>query len=215
VNTNLAGALRLASSKLDTILVGLLASPATVAIYRIAIQFGRVPLLLGDSLYTAVYPAFARALATRRIDQARRIAYRATLGMAALSVPLGIGFALKSDSLMALLAGDAFRSAGPAFAVCLAGVVPYVVFFWTQPLMLAAGHAGPVLRIMTLATIAQLGALAVLVPEFGATGAAAALALLYVVAVVLQIDFVRRRQLLVPDKSVSIVPAPRTTEVRS
>jgi O-antigen/teichoic acid export membrane protein len=216
VNTNLAGVLRLASTKLDTILVGLLASPATVAIYRIAIQFGRAPVLVADSLYTAVYPTFARSLAKDRVDQVRHIAYRVTIIMAAVSVPIGIGLALASSPLMSLLAGDAFRSAAPAFAICLGGVLPYVVFFWTQPLMLATGHAGAVLRIMALATVTQVGTLLLLVPGFGAKGAAAALALMYIIAVVLQLDFIRRRQLLAKDKpSLSLTTPAHTNEART
>jgi O-antigen/teichoic acid export membrane protein len=215
VNTNLAGALRLASTKLDTILVGLLASPATVAIYRIGIQFGRLPVLVADSLYTAVYPAFVRALATDRLDQVRRIAYRISIVMAALCVPVGLGLALTSESLMSFLAGDAFRSAGPAFAVCLGGVLPYLVFFWTQPLMLAAGHAGSLLKIMSVATVAQLAAILLLVPGLGAKGAAAALAIMYILAVALQLAFVHRRRLLEPDQLPVSMPATTgTTAVR-
>lgn len=215
VNTNLAGVLRLASTKLDTILVGLLASPATVAIYRIGIQFGRLPVLVADSLYTAVYPAFVRALATDRLDQVRQIAYRISIVMAAVSVPVGLALALKSESLMSLLAGSAFRSAGPVFAICLLGVLPHLVFFWTQPLMLAAGHAGSLLKIMSVATVAQLSTILLLVPGLGAKGAAAALAVMYIVAVALQLAFVRRRRLLEPDRpSVSMPATSPPTAVR-
>jgi O-antigen/teichoic acid export membrane protein len=215
VNTNLAGVLRLASTKLDTILVGLLASPATVAIYRIGIQFGRVPVLVADSLYTAVYPAFVRALATDRRDQVRRIAYRISIVMAACFVPVGLGLALTSESLMSLLAGNAFRSAGPVFAICLVGVIPYLMLFWTQPLMLAAGHAGSVVKIMSVATVAQLAMILLLVPGLGAKGAAAALAVMYIVTVALQLAFVRRRRLLEPDQpSVSMPATSPTTALR-
>jgi O-antigen/teichoic acid export membrane protein len=213
VNTNLVGVLRLASSKLDTILVGLLASPATVAIYRIGIQFGRLPVLVADSLYTAIYPAFTRALAKGRIGDVRHIAYRVTVIMAALSVPVGIGLGLQSDALIGWLAGNAFRDSAPVFVVCLIGIIPYVVFFWTTPLMLAAGHAGPVLKIMTIATAAQLGAIVLLVPPFGATGAAVGLALAYILIVVLQLAFVHRRRLLARETlPVYTAPAARSTQ---
>jgi O-antigen/teichoic acid export membrane protein len=212
ISTNLVGVVRLASTKLDTILVGLLASPATVAIYRIAIQFGRLPLLVSDPLYTVVYPAFTRALATDRLAQIRQIAYRATMVMAALFVPVGIGLAITSEPLMALLAGDAFRSAGPAFAICVGGTIPYAIFFWIQPLMLSAGYAGSLLKTMAVATIAQIATLLLLVPGFGAKGAAAALAVMYICAIALQLAFVRRRRLLSPDRpSVSMSATTPTT----
>jgi O-antigen/teichoic acid export membrane protein len=216
VSTNLSGVLRMASTKLDTILVGLLASPATVAIYRIGIQFGRLPVLAADALYTAVYPAFARAFAKDRIDQVRHIAYRATVIMAAISVPVVIGLALNSDALIGWLAGDAFLDSAPAFVVCLVGILPYLLFFWITPLMLTAGYAVQVLKITAIATVAQLGAIVLLVPAFGATGAAAGLAAMYTLTVVLQLDFIRRRRLLAQEpRSVYLAPPAPTSQVRN
>ncbi len=213
VNTNLAGVLRTASSKLDTILVGSLATPATVGLYRIASQFGRLPLLVSDSLYTVVFPSFARAFAQERWHDMRQLAIRVSLFLGAISLPTAAFAALEGGPLMAFVAGDAYRGAGLAFAICLAGITPYVVFSWCQPLILTGGHAGALVRMAAVATAAQLIAIALLVPEFGASGATSALALMYLLTVMLQLDFVRRKRLFVSTDPTDRhdVPAPTST----
>jgi O-antigen/teichoic acid export membrane protein len=196
IATNLAGVVRIASSKLDTVLVGLLASPSTVGLYRLAVQFGKAPLLLGDALNLAVYPAFARDVARGNTDHIRSVARRASTLLAFLLVPLVIVAAFVADSFIAAVAGEAFRDAGTAFLLCIAGVVPYVICFWLYPVMLSTGHAGAFLRAATIGTAVQLVAIVALVPPFGAAGAAAGLGLNYLVATALMLSFLHRRRVI-------------------
>jgi O-antigen/teichoic acid export membrane protein len=202
VNTNLAGIVRAAATKLDVVLVGLLAGPSTVSLYKVSIQVGTAPLLVGDALFTAVFPSFARAQATGRRAEMREVAKRTSLLVAVIVLPALLIFALAGGPLIALVFGSFYRAAGVPVTVCLIGICAYVIFFWAQPLMLAAGHAGPLLRRWALAAAVQFAMLAALVPPLGATGATAALGASFLVIVVLELEFVRRRRLLTDEHEI-------------
>ena len=195
-NTNLTGVVRLAATKLDTLLVGLLASPSTVSIYKVGLQFSKAPLLVSDSLHLAVFPAFARDFARGQFRQMRETARRSSVVVAVLSLPVMLVVAIEGDAIIAALLGDSFRDAGTSLLICLSGVIPYVAFFWLYPLLLTTGHASAFLRIVTVATVAQLVAILVLVPPLGAAGAAAGFALNYIIVVALGMRFVQRRRIL-------------------
>jgi O-antigen/teichoic acid export membrane protein len=195
VSSSLIGTLRTASTKLDVIVIGLIASPVTVGLYRIAIRFGAAPLLLGDALQAAIYPRFARDVVLKRRDLMRHVAGRASVIIGAVVVPLGLIAAIEGDEIVTLLAGSAYGEAGTAFAVCLAGTSFAVLFFWAPSLILVSGHAGSLLALVAAAVAAQFAGLLLLVPELGAPGAAAALAVSQVLLVTLQVVFIRRRRL--------------------
>jgi O-antigen/teichoic acid export membrane protein len=203
-NTNVASSLSLASSKLDKILVGLLAPPSTVALYKVATQFATAPQLASDALDTAVYPAFAGAFAKDRKEEVRHVALRTTIVLAGFMIPVGIGMAAGSEFLMDLLAGEAFRGAAAPFAICLTGVIPYVIFFWLRPLFLTTGHAGALVRMVSAGTVLQFVGLILLVPAIGVTGAAVAFALRYLLVVLLELQFASKRKLL----HVAPLPSP-------
>lgn len=196
VNTNLFGVVRLAASKVDTILIGLFASTSAVGLYKIASQLARLPLLAGDALYTVLYPRFAAEYANDQVREVRSVCLRATATVAALVVPLGIVAGLERDQLMSAVGGDAFQPGSTAFAFCLAGVIPYVIVFWAPAVLLAAGHAGALVRLTAIGAGLQVAALVVLVPALEETGAALALALMYLITTGLQLEFIRRRGLL-------------------
>ncbi len=125
LSTNLIGIVRTASTKLDTLLVGALGSPTTVSLYRIAVQFGSGPLLISDSLYTAVFPEFSRAIARSDWRSVRTIASRATAVMVAVVVPVAIVLSIEGGAVMTLVAGPSFEDAGLPFAICLLGIAPW------------------------------------------------------------------------------------------
>jgi O-antigen/teichoic acid export membrane protein len=195
VNTNLAGVLRAIATKLDVVVVGLLATTSTVSLYKVAIQVGTAPLLLGDALFVAVFPSFARSFATRRRSEMREVATHTSILVAAVVLPALALFAFVGTPLMGLVFGEPYRDAASAALLCLVGATAYVVFFWAQPLMLTVGRAGPLLRRGVLATLAQFAVLAILVPPLGADGAGAALGTAYLFGITLQLIYIRRQRL--------------------
>ncbi len=196
LSTNLTGVVRLAATKLDTLLVGLLASPSTVSTYKVALQFSKAPLLISDSLHVAIFPAFARDFARGAVGRMREMARRSSIVVAALSLPIVLVVGLEGDTIIAALLGDSFRDAGTALLICLLGVIPQVAFFWLYPLLLTTGYASTFLKLATVATVAQLVAIVVLVPPFGAAGAAAGFALNLTMVVTLGLRVVYKQRIL-------------------
>jgi O-antigen/teichoic acid export membrane protein len=176
--------------------VGLIASPVTVGLYRIAVRFGTTPLLLGDALQAAVYPRFARDVVLKRRDLMRHIASRASLTVGAIIVPVALLGAIEGDTVVTLLAGSAYSDAGTAFTLCFAGASLAVLFFWAPSVILASGHASRLLAVVAAGVAAQFAGLMLLVPQLGPPGAAAALVVYQLLLVTLQIAFIRKRRLL-------------------
>jgi O-antigen/teichoic acid export membrane protein len=198
-HTNLTGAARMASAKLDTLLVGALATPAIVSFYKLGLQFGRVPALATDALHVALFPSMARDYARGRMRQIRDTVRNTSILVAACMLPVLIVGGLFGESIIAALVGDSFRDAATPMFLCLLGITPLVVFYWLPPLMLTTGHTGALLRTVIAGTIVQLAALVVLVPGLDASGAAIGFALGSFVTVALGIGFVLRRGLLAAD----------------
>jgi O-antigen/teichoic acid export membrane protein len=195
-HTNLTGVARMASQKLDTLLVGALASPAIVSFYKLGLQFGKAPALLTDALHVALFPSFARDFARGRMRQIRDTARTSSLLMLALMVPVLLVGGLFGADLIAAIVGESFRDAGTPMFLCLIGITPFVVFFWVPPLLLTTGHSGVLLRTVIAGTVLQLVALVALVPGLDASGAALAFALGNFLGVGLGVGFVLREGLL-------------------
>jgi O-antigen/teichoic acid export membrane protein len=206
-HTNLTGIARMASGKLDTLLVGALATPAAVSFYKLGLQFAKAPALITDALHVALFPAFARDFATGRLRQIRDTARTSSILIAGLMVPALLVAGLFGDELIGAIAGDSFRDAGTPMFLCLLGITPLVVFFWLPPLMLTTGHARVLLHTVIAGTVVQLLALVALVPSLDASGAALGFALGSSLTVALGMSFVVRRRLL----AVDYAPSPGTT----
>jgi O-antigen/teichoic acid export membrane protein len=196
MSTNLTGTLKMASTKLDTILIGALASPVVVAHYRFALQFARAPVQLSDALYTVVFPTIARAHAGGRPDEIRRLAVGSTRLLAMTVVPVCVVAAFFGGDLLTLFGGREYAEGGVIFALGLISVLPYVVCFWLKPVLLTSGHAKTILRIQAIATVVQVAGIVALVPVIEGEGAAVALAVSNVLAIVMQLRFLRGRRLL-------------------
>jgi O-antigen/teichoic acid export membrane protein len=196
INTNLAGIVRAASTKLDVVLVGALANPSVVSLYKVSIQFGTAPLLISDALFTSVFPSFARALPTGRVGAMRDIARHTSRLLASVVIPATALFAFVGGPALGLILGDHYSHAALPTLLCLLGVGAFVVFYWVQPLLLTAGEAGMLLRIGALGAVLQFIVLALLVPHFNAAGATAALGGMYLFVTVVTLEWIRRRGLL-------------------
>jgi O-antigen/teichoic acid export membrane protein len=208
-HTNLTGIARMASGKLDTLLLGALATPSAVSFYKLGLQFARVPALATDALHVALFPAFARDFAKGLMRQIRNTARTSSLLVAAVMLPALVVGGVFGDSLIAAIAGESFRDAGTPFFICLVGITPLVVFFWLPPLLLTTGHARALLQTVIAGTVTQLVALVALTPSMDEAGAALGFALGSFVTVALGLAVVIRRDLL----AVEGAPAQGATAV--
>ena len=175
-NTNITSLVRVGSTKLDVLLVGVLAGPSEASLYKIATQFGASPLLLRDPLYVAIYPTFTRWRALGLGDRIRTTGRKASVALTVTAVPVALVLATWSEQILTFVVGAEFADAWIPMVVVLVGVLPVLIFFWAGPALLATGDAGAVTKVVTFSGLLQIALLFPLTSAFGATGAAVSLA---------------------------------------
>jgi O-antigen/teichoic acid export membrane protein len=194
LNTNFAGSVRLASSKLDTLIIGLLTGPATVSVYRVAVQLGTAPFTITEPLFVAVYPTFVRLRSLGQSGAVIAIAQKLTLLVGGSAIPIAVVLAYKSGAVVDVTVGHKFHSAAWPFVILLASTVLVSIFFWTRAVILTLGRADVLFKIVAVAAALQIAGLFALVPTLGATGGAVSLAVMNVTTVVLQLAYLARRR---------------------
>jgi O-antigen/teichoic acid export membrane protein len=196
LSTNVAGLLRLASSKFDVLIVGFVGTPGVAALYKVAVQFGTSPLLIADPLFIAVYPPFSRWWTLGLRGQIRMVTRRTTVVIACLAIPIAVALALASKPLLDVTVGAEFSAASTPLIILLAATVPSVILFWTRPVMLSMGEAGLSTAFIAVGSALELALLFILVPPFGAVGAAVSVGSMYVVTLLLTTAHLSRRKML-------------------
>ena len=161
---------RFLNFRTDQLLLGFLASEATLGIYAVAVNASEVLLYLPAATATALLPVAARTDASLRAEQALR-AFR---GAAAVTAAGALAAALVGPMLLPLVFGDAFRPSVAPFLWLLPGALGFAAIAVFSNALVAASWPG-------LSSLGPLVALAVglsldlaLIPRYGASGAAAA-----------------------------------------
>lgn len=196
VHMNLQGMIRAAATKLDVLSVGVIAGPSAASIYKIGVQFGSSPLLFADPLFISVYPMFSRWHAMGVPESIRSVGRKSSIVLALLAIPTAALLAIESESILSHVVGEDFADAWLPMVIILVGVLPAVIFFWARAAMLALGDARKATTMLIVGTGAQFALLLALTPLYGATGAAIGFATLYLVAALMYLSYLRRRDLI-------------------
>jgi len=194
---NLVGTLRMLSTKLDTILIVKLTSPAVAAIYKISARFAASLMLFSDPLLVAIYPELSHLHAHGRTNELWKLLRTVTLSFTVLGAAVIGGFAVFGGWVLETLAGGQYQSAYPVVLLMFGGSALAMIFFWARPLLLVWGYAQTLLSVSIVAFAVQVGALYLLVPSKGAVGAGISFALNYLALVGLYLCLIfrfRRRQ---------------------
>jgi O-antigen/teichoic acid export membrane protein len=171
LGSNLELTLRSSANELDTLLVGMLASPTAAGLYHIAKRLGRLVLQCGVQVQAVLYPDVARLWARRSIEE-----FRSTiLQMEILLILFGglvVGFtALCIHPLLYWTAGPAFVDAAPLAIVQMVAVAMLLSGGAVRTALLAMGRQPRVLAIVLVATVVFQAVALCLIPLVGAMGA--------------------------------------------
>lgn len=196
MQTNLLSALRAASSKLDVLVVGVLAGPIAASTYKVSVQVGSSTMLLADPIHLAAYPAFSRMLAAGESQTLRVMGLKLSRMIAAAAIPLTLCGVVVAPELLPWLFGSTFHDAVLPSIIILLGNLPAVILVWGRAAYLAAGDAGFGLRVVALGTVTQLALLLSLTGTLGATGAALAFAAMSTTIATMTAFYLHRRRLL-------------------
>lgn len=174
LQTYLVGSIKMLSTRCDVLLLGYLAGPAQVGIYRAAVSLGSLIPQLTDPMYTAIYPELNRFWALLEHARFKRLLVRATVVASLLVLPVGFGLILISEHVVRVIYGEQFLMAAGPLAIIVLGQVGRSIVFWVRPAVLSMGFAGVHTAFVAAAAFVQFGLMLILVPTGGAWGAGVA-----------------------------------------
>lgn len=184
--------------RLDVLLLNPIAGDLVTGIYSAAYLIVRVPVVLAQTYWQALYPTLSR-LRVRGLDQYRKLTTLSIrYGLLAL-IPLAMFGGLVSESILALIFSDAdYQASAPALRI----------LFWAAPLYLLATYAVNLLLIerkpgsSLLIALVHIGAVLLLLPPLalwmGALGAAIAVLAAFALSAGWGLMLLRRRGQPIP-----------------
>lgn len=189
-----AGIVTELNTKIDILVLGVLADAAAVGIYSLASIFAEGLYQLVMVLRFSFDPSIAVMIHERRwTDLDALVASGKRLG---LMVATGVGIlsiAAFPFALPLLLGRNDFDASWPVYAVLVAGIVAASRHIPFTGMLQQAGQPGAQSTMFALVAMANLVGNLLLVPVWGVLGAAAATSLSQVVFVMLLRGFMRRR----------------------
>jgi O-antigen/teichoic acid export membrane protein len=161
---------RFLNFRADQVLMGFIASEATLGVYAVSVNASEVLIYLPEAAALALLPQ----LVTTHDEGRPQRAFRAFRALAALTLVGALVGAAIGPLLIPTVFGPAFDASVLPFLLLLPGAVGYVALGVFSNTLLASGHPG---RSSVGALVALTVGLAldlVLIPQFGAAGAASA-----------------------------------------
>lgn len=164
----------LLNSQIDLLLLGLLANPADLGLYRVAVQIALLSGFVYSALNFVLMQRFSqlkvrddlRAMARLSTNSAR-IAFASTLG-------LPLAFYFLGDDLISLTFGPAFVPALKPLAWLFAAQIFNAFFGFSRTLLVMNDHEQKILRLTIVGTVLNGLLCLILISAFGFIGAAAA-----------------------------------------
>lgn len=157
----------------DTILLGLLLTPAAVGFYNAAYKPVTVVLAMPTTYFIGLFPALSRAYALDR-DNFREIATTSFRFAAVCAVPLGIGGIFLAAPIMNFLFGPAYASAAPVLQILAWSAVLVILRGTFRQSLNAAGRANLDLRCASASVLFNIILNFLLIPRYGIIGSAVA-----------------------------------------
>lgn len=171
VSTNLSSAIRLVPAEFDVLLVGLFLGPSQAGIYKVARQFGMVPVRFASPLQDSIYPNMAKLWSGG--ETKKFISFIMRLGAMAgvVGVASVVFFLLFGPLVIRLTVGPEFSAAYVPLVVYMVGVCIYMFGVAFRPAILSMGHADRILVVYAVSTTIYIATLLYLLPAIGVVGA--------------------------------------------
>lgn len=193
---SLLDTLKLATARVDILLLGYLASPSAVAVYQAAYNFVDGLNRLSAPVSLVTFSELSRAAAhgdgSAFMQTVRRMCFWG-LGAGAI---LGLTLWLSAPLLVKVVYGAQFADAVPVLRALSITVLWFAVI-WMQPAFASAGKAHWGLEVIGISIVLKLGLMFWLVPAYGAYGLGLSNAVYQLIPVVLLPWYVGRLRQLV------------------
>jgi O-antigen/teichoic acid export membrane protein len=170
-HSGIRATLKVATRRLDLILLGHFRPPGEVGVYGAALRLARILEDLTDPLYFAAFPQLTRTWVEAR-DDFVRLLRRMAVGLAALTtavVALGVAGA---PLIVGIGLGADYAAAVGPFRLLLVATGVAVATLWATPSILASGKPAVATTAATVGAACLAVLLLAFVPPWGAEGAA-------------------------------------------
>lgn len=164
--------LQSAAGNISLMLVGGFLGPAAAGIFRIAQQFATILVKPTQKLLIpAIYPEFAKVMASNNTQGMHEMMWRCTAVAAAIATLVFLVLGIVGQDIIVLSVGEAYASAYiPMLWLAAAGAIT-VAGFPLEPALSAAGHMNPLVASQTIGLIVYVIAMMILLPLYALNGA--------------------------------------------
>jgi O-antigen/teichoic acid export membrane protein len=159
------------NARVDQLLVGLIASSATLGLYAVAVNAAEVLLFLPNAVATALLPTLVRTGAEPEAVKRTLRTFRSSVVVTGATIVVA---AIAGWFLIPVVFGDPFQGAVVPFLCLLPGALGYTALSIFANSLLATRAPGFASTSRVIALAAGIALDLVLIPVLGATGAAAA-----------------------------------------
>lgn len=178
--TNFSGSVRMASRRLDTLVIGAILGTAATGMYEIAKKFANIVNKLSSPLYQAIYPDLAKLWSRDKKKDFVKLGVQAACFAGGAALIVWAIFLLLGDWIIYLSVGSDYAAAYPVLIWYLLAIVVEIFAFPLQPAMLAMGYPKNSFYIHIITTIIYFAALFPLLILIGISGAGIAYLIYYV-----------------------------------
>jgi O-antigen/teichoic acid export membrane protein len=182
--------------EIDVFIIKLLLSLEAVGLYFAARKISDSVIVATSPIYYAIYPELARFAALNDYRAMRRLIWRSSMIVTAAAASVCVVFLLFGESFLALVVGDAYRSAYSVTALCLFGALVWAAVQALSPAIFSLGMVRSAFTIHIVTACVYIATLAPAIKIGGLAGAGAAYSFLFILwggmaAFILAVEFRR------------------------
>ena len=193
VYNNFDIAVRMISRQLDIVILGKLYGVEIVGIYKIAKEASSLIAKLTDPVYQAIYPEFARMLASGKKLEARQMAIKISLYAGGVGLIFYGLFVLFGKWAIVFAFGKDFVEAYSVSIVYIIAIVIAMISLPLPPLIHSFGLAGHALFNQIISTFLYGVILIILVAKFSMLGAAISMIIFHIIWLFIALIIVNKK----------------------
>lgn len=192
VYNNFDVAVRMVSRQLDVVILGKLYGAEIVGIYKIAKELANIIARLTDPIYQAIYPEFAKLLASGKKVEAKQVAKKISIYAGLAGIGFYILFVVIGDFAIELVFGEEFREAYNVVLVYFIAILFSIITLPLYPMQHAFGFAKEAFKNQIHTTLIYAPILVFLVIQFEMIGSAIAYIIYYVYLTILTVKSIKK-----------------------
>jgi O-antigen/teichoic acid export membrane protein len=171
INTNLNALVRLATQRVDTLIVGATLGTSAAGFYQLARRVGLAAVRIGRPLQQAVYPDLAKIWARGERQRFRRLVMWANASLTVVSLAAVIAAAFMMEFVVKIAFGENFLPVVPLVNLQLCAVALFLSGNTLGPALLSMGADKGLLYLTMAASVTFFVIIVPLLHAFGAQGA--------------------------------------------